>query len=74
VPTNSTPKSLTREQILIERKAVDISNAAAYLGVSHKTIRRLIAAGKLPAYRVSAGGPIRVLASDVESLKVPVRA
>jgi excisionase family DNA binding protein len=72
VPTNSTPKPVTREQILTERKAVDISNAAAYLGVSHKTIRRLIAAGKLPAYRV-AGGPIRILASDVESLKVPVR-
>jgi excisionase family DNA binding protein len=73
VPTNSTLKPVTREQILTERKAVDISNAAAYLGVSHKTIRRLIAAGKLPAFRVG-GGPIRILASDVEGLKVPVRA
>ncbi len=73
VPANSTPKPVTREQILTERKAVDISNAAAYLGVSHKTIRRLIAAGKLPAYRVGGGGPIRVLIFDVESLKEPIR-
>jgi excisionase family DNA binding protein len=73
MPTNSTPKPVTREQILTERKAVDISNAAAYLGVSHKTIRRLIAAGKLPAFRVG-GGPIRVLISDVEALKEPIRA
>jgi excisionase family DNA binding protein len=72
VPTNSTLKPVTREQILTERKAVDIRNAAAYLGVSHKTIRRLIAAGKLPAYRVG-GGPIRVLIPDVEALKEPIR-
>lgn len=72
VSTNSTPKPITREQILTERKAVDIRNAAAYLGVSHKTIRRLIAAGKLPAFRVG-GGPIRVLISDVEKLKEPIR-
>jgi excisionase family DNA binding protein len=71
VPTNSKPKPVTREQILTERKAVDISNAAAYLGVSHKTIRRLIASGRLPAFRV-AGRAIRIYADDVEALKEPV--
>jgi excisionase family DNA binding protein len=73
VPTNSKPKPrpVTREQILTERKAVDISNAAAYLSVSHKTIRRLIASGRLPAFRV-AGRAIRVYADDVEALKEPV--
>jgi len=40
--------------------------------VSHKTLRRLIADGKLPAYRVG-GGPIRVLISDVAALKEPIR-
>lgn len=69
--TNS--KSPSRDDIRTRREAVTITEAADYLGVSGKTIRRLIAGGKLPAYRV-AGGPIRVLASDVEALKVPVRA
>ncbi len=63
--------TVTREDILTKRQAVDITNAAAYLGVSHKTIRRLIASGKLPAFRV-AGRAIRVYADDVEALKVPV--
>jgi excisionase family DNA binding protein len=66
-------KSITRQDILTQRQAIDIANAAAYLGVSHKTLRRLISAGKLPAYRVG-GGPIRVLISDVEALKEPIRA
>ena len=70
----SQSKSLpTREEILTTRQAIDLANAAAYLSVSHKTLRRLIAAGKLPAFRVG-GGPIRVLISDVEALKEPVRA
>lgn len=68
--TNS--KSPTRDDIRTRHEAVTITEAADYLGVSHKTIRRLIANGKLPAYRV-AGGPIRVLASDVEALKIPIR-
>lgn len=62
----------TRADILTKREAIDLTNAAAYLGVSHKTLRRLIAAGKLPAFRVG-GGPIRVYVADVEALKVPVR-
>jgi excisionase family DNA binding protein len=73
VPTNSKSKPVTREQILTERQAVEITNAAAYLGVSHKTIRRLIASGKLPAFRV-AGKAIRIYADDVEALKEPVAA
>jgi excisionase family DNA binding protein len=62
---------VTLERILNERRAVDIANAAAYLGVSHKTIRRAIASGRLPAFRV-AGRAIRIYVEDVEALKVPV--
>jgi excisionase family DNA binding protein len=69
----SNSKPPTGDDIRTQRhQAVTITEAADYLGVSHKTIRRLIAGGKLPAYRV-AGGAIRVMASDVEALKVPVR-
>ena len=64
---------LTRHDILTQREAVTILQAADHLGVSHKTIRRMISDGRLPAYRVG-GGPIRILASDVEAAKIPVRA
>jgi excisionase family DNA binding protein len=71
VPKNSKPPP-TRDDVVNKREAVDIATAAAYLGVSHRTIRRLIAQGKLPGtYRVG-GGPIRVLIGDVEALKEPV--
>ncbi len=71
--SNKLHATVTREDILTNRQAVTIQQAAGYLGVSHKTVRRMIADGRLPAYRVG-GGPIRVLASDVEAVKIPVRA
>lgn len=66
-------KTITRQDIIRNRDVVTIAEAAAYLGVSHKTIRRMIADGRLPAFRVG-GGPIRILASDVDAAKSPVRA
>ena len=70
--SNKLHATVTRKDIVGESEAVTITQAADYLGVCHKTIRRRIADGTLPAYRV-AGGPIRVLAKDVEALKIPVR-
>ncbi len=68
-------RPVTRQDIIKRRDLVTIAEAAAYLGVSHKTIRRMIADGRLPAFRVGGGGgPIRLLAADVEASKVPVRA
>lgn len=48
-----------------------IPDTAEYLGTSPRTIRRLIAAGKLPAYRY---GPrlIRIDPEDVNRLREPV--
>ena len=71
--SNKLHANLTRQDVLTQREAVTIQQAADHLGVSHKTVRRMIADGRLPAYRVG-GGPIRVLASDVEAVKIPVRA
>jgi excisionase family DNA binding protein len=71
--SNKLHATLTRQDIVGKSEAVSITEAARYLAVSHKTVRRMIADGRLPAYRVG-GGPIRVLASDVEAVKVPVRA
>jgi excisionase family DNA binding protein len=74
MPANSKSKKaapVTREDILTRREAIDITNAAAYLGVSHKTIRRLIASGRLPAFRLGTR-TIRVYVEDVEALKQPI--
>lgn len=73
MPGKSNKLVFTRADIIADSEAVTITEAANYLGVSHKTIRRRIADGTLPAFRI-AGGPIRILASDVEALKIPVRA
>lgn len=54
-------------------KYVTLEHAADRLGVNTRTIRRRIAEGKLPAYRL---GPrqIRVWTSDVDALLVRIPA
>ena len=51
----------------VENRHMKLSEAADWYGVSERTLRRRIAEGKLPAYRV---GPrsIRVRAEDVAAL------
>ena len=51
----------------IAKKNLKLSEAADWYGVSERTLRRRIADGSLPAYRV---GPrsIRVAAEDVAAL------
>lgn len=53
------------------KKAVDLPRAAQYLGISVQSVRRRIAEGSLPAFRV---GPksIRVYVDDLEALKQPI--
>lgn len=50
---------------------VSIAYGAVFAGVSQKTLRRMISAGKLRAYRL---GPrlIRVSISDLESMFRPI--
>ncbi|WP_082957342.1 AlpA family transcriptional regulator [Mycolicibacter heraklionensis] len=62
---------MTREEILARKKAVDLARAAEYLGVSVQSVRRRIAEGNLPAFRV---GPksVRVYLQDLEALKRPI--
>ncbi|MEP7739146.1 helix-turn-helix domain-containing protein [Nocardioides sp. 31GB23] len=48
-----------------------IDEAADYLGVNARTIRRYLAEGRLPGYRVG-GKLLRVNMADVEALAVPV--
>lgn len=55
----------------MSRKALSLPQSADYLGVSVQSIRRRIAEGALPAFRV---GPksIRVYVDDLEALKQPI--
>jgi excisionase family DNA binding protein len=51
---------------------VDIATAAAQLNTSTKFIRRRIADGTLPAYRLKGSRLIRIRREDLEALKQPV--
>ncbi len=57
----------------IARKYLTLAEAAEWYGVSERTLRRRIAEGRLPAFRI---GPrsIRVKAVDVEALAEPIPA
>lgn len=53
---------------------ITIGDAARILGVSKDTIRRMISAGELTAYRIGSGSraPIRLDVDDVEQLARPI--
>lgn len=53
------------------RRWIDQREAAEYLGITDRTLRRMIAAGKLPAYRL---GPrlLRIDVADLDALMRPV--
>lgn len=53
------------------RQLITIAAAADYLGCSTKTVRRYIAAGRLPAYRAGARF-VRVDAAEVDALLRPI--
>jgi len=52
--------------------SVDIAEAAQQLGTSTKFIRRRIADGTLPAYRLKGSRLIRIRVADLEALKTPI--
>lgn len=62
---------MSRNEILPRKKAVSLSHGADYLGISVQSLRRRIADGSLPAFRV---GPksVRVYVDDLEALKRPI--
>lgn len=53
------------------RRWIDQREAAEYLGITDRTLRRMIAAGKLPAYRL---GPrlLRIDVADLDALMRPI--
>lgn len=59
------------EELSPARRWVDQREAAEYLGITDRTLRRMIAAGDLPAYRL---GPrlLRLDLADLDKLLRPV--
>jgi excisionase family DNA binding protein len=53
------------------RAYVGIPEAATYLDIDHKTVRRLISSGKLPAYRLG-NRVIKVKIADLDSVLTPI--
>jgi excisionase family DNA binding protein len=48
-----------------------IPEAATYLGVAEKTVRRLISRGELPAYRLGSR-VIKIRVTDLETVLTPL--
>ncbi|WP_156675665.1 MULTISPECIES: excisionase family DNA-binding protein [unclassified Mycobacterium] len=54
------------------REFLSLDNAANELGVSKRTVRRMISSGQLPAYRIGNSTLVRVKRSDVLNVIKPV--
>ena len=53
---------------------LSIEEVAEALGLSTRTVRRLIATGDLPVYRLARGRKIKVKAEDIERAVVRIPA
>lgn len=56
------------------RRYITINEAAEQLGVVPLTVRRRIATGELPAYRLGNSKTVRILADDLDALMRPIPA
>lgn len=50
------------------RRLITLQSAAEQLGVSEKSVRRYVALGKLPAYRVGGRRLLRIDEADLDRL------
>lgn len=60
----------TRRAAAPARRYASIDDAAAYVGLNPRTIRRWIAAGRLPGYRL--GRLVRVDLNELDALAAPI--
>lgn len=51
---------------------IGLPDAALILNVTDRTVRRYIAEGKLPAFRLAGGSNLRVRRGDVDALLAPL--
>jgi excisionase family DNA binding protein len=65
------PNRRTRRHPHLRPAYLGIPEAAAYLDVDHKTIRRLIASKRLPGYRLG-NRIIKIKVSDLDAVLTPM--
>jgi len=70
-PLYAGPNRASRRNPETQRVYVGILEAAAYLDVATKTVRRLIATGQLPAYRLG-NRVLKVKLADLDGVLTPV--
>ena len=68
-PTPDRPSRPARRRV--EQAFIGLPEAAIYLGVTEKTIRRRIADGTLPAYRFG-NRVIKIRIEDIDSMLTPL--
>lgn len=51
---------------------LSLNGASAYIGVSPKTLRRRIAEGAIPAYRLEGSRGLRIKRSDLDAAMRPI--
>lgn len=56
----------TKSQSPIPRRYVTVDEAAEYVGVCSRTIRRNIARGTIPAHRLPGGRLLRIAIDDLD--------
>lgn len=55
------------------RRWATLEHGAGHIGVSVKTMRRMLAAGEIPGYRVGKRQAIRVDLNELDAAMQPVR-
>jgi excisionase family DNA binding protein len=65
------PNRAPRRAQELQRGYVGITEAATYLDVTQKTIRKLIATGELPAYRLGTH-VLKIKIADLDAVLKPV--
>jgi excisionase family DNA binding protein len=63
------PKSA--RQLVQQPIYIGVPDAATYLDVDHKTIRRMIQSGRLPAYRLG-NRVVKIKVADLEASLTPI--
>ena len=72
-PAPIAPTRITRHHPAkrIQRAYIGITEAAIYLDIAPKTVRKLIADGKLPAYRLGER-VVKVKLADLDAVLTPI--
>lgn len=72
MPTQQRKPNKTSPRMV--REFTNQTGAAEYLGVTDRTIRNMIADGRLPGYKLGGSRAIRIRIADLEAVLQPIPA